>query len=668
MKSLFSTFQSWPMRQQLLCAVSLLLFPLGVLFYFNMDQVSYHIAFASKEKLGNQAQRQLLQLLRQSPETKAAIDLSSLEVGASTWVQQLHFPSDFRRQVSELEQRRRSGREAEIQAWTQSLRGWIAKVGDASHLTLDPEMDSYYLADVSSVMTAQTLDHLNRIRFFLASAGLASTSGMDWNQLAGLAAMLDEADFQRIKGDIETACVENAKSSRGASKTLCTTLKAKQAAFEARQADYMTALVETAKTRKTNPAQFELLDSSLRTALMDLSQAVSTELDSLLDQRMEYYSSYRTKVIVGTAIALVVAILILLTILGGISSALVTVTRQLERVAQKDLSVDFAEEHLVRGDEIGQLARCTKTMVQNLSEVVESLQVSSRQLIEVSSGLQHSSATMSSSTEETMNRSQSNAAAVEQMSANMGTIATATAQTSSGLDAVSASADSMAQGFARLLGASDTARKTTNDASRQSSEILTQMERLSEAASAIGQVTETIKAISSQTNLLALNASIEAARAGAAGKGFAVVAGEIKQLAEQTAAATEDIRGRVETVQAAVGQGTEEISKVSSVVEGVRDLVGQIATSIETQSTITRTITHSVSDAAQGLRDAKVRVEESSSVSSEIARDVAVVVEAARRINSESVSVEQQATGLSQLAERLNQSIASFQLKSSARK
>jgi methyl-accepting chemotaxis protein len=445
-------------------------------------------------------------------------------------------------------------------------------------------------------------------------------------------------------------------------------LKAKQAAFEARQADYMTALVETAKTRKTNPAQFELLDSSLRTALMDLSQAVSTELDSLLDQRMEYYSSYRTKVIVGTAIALVVAILILLTILGGISSALVTVTRQLERVAQKDLSVDFAEEHLVRGDEIGQLARCTKTMVQNLSEVVESLQVSSRQLIEVSSGLQHSSATMSSSTEETMNRSQSNAAAVEQMSANMGTIATATAQTSSGLDAVSASADSMAQGFARLLGASDTARKTTNDASRQSSEILTQMERLSEAASAIGQVTETIKAISSQTNLLALNASIEAARAGAAGKGFAVVAGEIKQLAEQTAAATEDIRGRVETVQAAVGQGTEEISKVSSVVEGVRDLVGQIATSIETQSTITRTITHSVSDAAQGLRDAKVRVEESSSVSSEIARDVAVVVEAARRINSESVSVEQQATGLSQLAERLNQSIASFQLKSSARK
>jgi methyl-accepting chemotaxis protein len=194
------------------------------------------------------------------------------------------------------------------------------------------------------------------------------------------------------------------------------------------------------------------------------------------------------------------------------------------------------------------------------------------------------------------------------------------------------------------------------------------MERLSEAASAIGQVTETIKAISSQTNLLALNASIEAARAGAAGKGFAVVAGEIKQLAEQTAAATEDIRGRVETVQAAVGQGTEEISKVSSVVEGVRDLVGQIATSIETQSTITRTITHSVSDAAQGLRDAKVRVEESSSVSSEIARDVAVVVEAARRINSESVSVEQQATGLSQLAERLNQSIASFQLKSSARK
>jgi methyl-accepting chemotaxis protein len=668
MKSILSSFQSWPMRQQLLCAVSLLLLPLGVLFYFNMDQVSYHIAFAGSEKLGNQSQRQMLQLLRQNPQTKAAIDMSALEAGSSDWLQQLQFPADFKRQVSELELRRRSGTEAEIQAWTQTLRGWIAKAGDSSNLTLDPEMDSYYLADVSSVVTAQTLDHLNRIRVFQSNVAQPSKSAIDWNQLAGLAAILDEADFQRIKGDIETACAENAKSSRGPSTTLCTNLKAKHAALETRQAEYMASLADLAKTKKTNPVQFELVDSSLRTALMELSQAVSVELDSLLDRRMEYYSSYRMKVIVGTAIALVVAIVILLMILGGISRALVTVTSQLERVSQKDLSVDFAEEHLARGDEIGQLARCAKTMVQNLSDVVENLQVSARQLIEVSAGLQQSSATMSSSTEETMNRSQSNAAAVEQMSANMGTIATATAQTSSGLDAVAASADSMAQGFSHLMGASDTARRTTNDASRQSSEIITQMERLSEAASAIGHVTETIKAISSQTNLLALNASIEAARAGAAGKGFAVVAGEIKQLAEQTAAATEDIRGRVETVQAAVGQGTEEISKVSSVVEGVRELVGQIATSIETQSTITRTITHSVSDAAQGLRDAKVRVEESSSVSTEIARDVAVVVQAARRINSESVSVEQQATGLSELAGRLNQAIAAFQLKTSSRK
>ena len=100
---------------------------------------------------------------------------------------------------------------------------------------------------------------------------------------------------------------------------------------------------------------------------------------------------------------------------------------------------------------------------------------------------------------------------------------------------------------------------------------------LRQAAHEIGRVTETISEISAQTNLLALNATIEAARAGTVGKGFAVVAGEIKTLAEQTRAATQDIKVRVTSVQCFADTGVGGIEQISKVIDEVRDIVSVIA-------------------------------------------------------------------------------------------
>jgi len=104
-----------------------------------------------------------------------------------------------------------------------------------------------------------------------------------------------------------------------------------------------------------------------------------------------------------------------------------------------------------------------------------------------------------------------------------------------------------------------------------------QVHQLGQAAREIGKGTETINEISSQTNLLALNATIEAARAGSAGKGFAVVANEIKQLAQQTASATEDIKKRIGGVQSSTAGGIAEIEKVTQVIHEVSDIVSSIA-------------------------------------------------------------------------------------------
>jgi methyl-accepting chemotaxis protein len=208
---------------------------------------------------------------------------------------------------------------------------------------------------------------------------------------------------------------------------------------------------------------------------------------------------------------------------------------------------------------------------------------------------------------------------------------------------------------------SEKARRITDEATRQAAKITEQINELGVAAREIGKVTETITEISSQTNLLALNATIEAARAGSAGKGFAVVATEIKALAQQTAAATEDIKARIAGVQSATAGGITEIEKISHVILEVSSIVASIAAAIEEQSTATQHIARNIAEAAVGVTDANTRVAETSQVSREIAKDIVSVDRSAREMASESDHVRSSAGALSTVAEALRVSVGRFQ-------
>jgi methyl-accepting chemotaxis protein len=126
------------------------------------------------------------------------------------------------------------------------------------------------------------------------------------------------------------------------------------------------------------------------------------------------------------------------------------------------------------------------------------------------------------------------------------------------------------------------------------------MDKLSESSRQIGDVVRLITSIAEQTNLLALNATIEAARAGDAGKGFAVVADEVKQLAQETARATEDISKRVETIQQDAVQAGEAILSVAGVITRINEFQATIASAVEEQTATTQAINAGVSLAAQG--------------------------------------------------------------------
>jgi methyl-accepting chemotaxis protein len=348
----------------------------------------------------------------------------------------------------------------------------------------------------------------------------------------------------------------------------------------------------------------------------------------------------------------------------SVAKPLAATVARLGEVARGDVSGDAPAEFLERRDEIGLLARATQAMSGNLRNIINEITVGIHVMSPASAELSASSARMSDGSREASEKAHAVAAAAEQMTANVMSVASGMEQTSTNLSTVATATEQMTSTIGEIAANSEKARRITEEATRQAACISEQMNQLGSAAQEIGKVTETITEISSQTNLLALNATIEAARAGSAGKGFAVVANEIKALAQQTAAATEDIKGRIAGVQSSTAGGIAEIGKVTQVIHEVSDIVASIAAAIEEQSLVTKNIAHNIAQASAGVGDANKRVSETSLATVEIAREIAGVDQAAGQMAEGSEQVKSNATELSRVAEQLQSATARFRLSS----
>jgi methyl-accepting chemotaxis protein len=344
----------------------------------------------------------------------------------------------------------------------------------------------------------------------------------------------------------------------------------------------------------------------------------------------------------------------------GIATPLGATVAHLDRIAQGDLAKDAPAEVQQRGDEIGTLARSLQTMTVSLRKMFQDISSGIKVLSLSSSELMVNSTQMSDGSHRASGNAHAVAAAVEQMTANVQSVASGMEQTSTNLASVASATEQMTSTIGEIAGNSEKARRITEEATRQTARIGDQMNQLGAAAQLIGKVTETITEISSQTNLLALNATIEAARAGSAGKGFAVVANEIKELAKQTAAATEDIKSRIAGVQSSASGGIAEIGKVSQIIHDVSDIVSSIAAAIEEQSTVTKDIARNIAEASTGVRDANQRVAESSVATAEIAREIVGVDQAAGQMAQGSEQVKSSAAELSRVAEQLETTMRRF--------
>ncbi|OQX20224.1 MAG: hypothetical protein BWK76_01935 [Desulfobulbaceae bacterium A2] len=313
-------------------------------------------------------------------------------------------------------------------------------------------------------------------------------------------------------------------------------------------------------------------------------------------------------------------------------------------------------------DEIGRTADSVSNFLGSLRQALAKVAEESGQLSESARQLQESSKKISRGSEAVAGQSATVAAAAEEASANTNSVAASMEQATTNLATVTSSTGEMSATISEIAANSEKARAISEQAAARAQQLSSLMHEFGQAAREIGQVTETITEISSQTNLLALNATIEAARAGEAGKGFAVVANEIKELARQTATATEDIKGKISGVQRTAGSAMADIEQISGVIGEVGSIVATIAAAIEEQAAITRDVAGNIAQASAGVEDANEQVAQTAAVSQDMAREIAGVSNAVGDIRQAGDQVLAAATDLSQLAVQLRNLVGQFKV------
>ena len=369
--------------------------------------------------------------------------------------------------------------------------------------------------------------------------------------------------------------------------------------------------------------------------------------------------------------------IIALSIIGGVAiiAALLTgiglsrsFTRPIRRVTAmlKDISEgegDLTKRlDVVSQDEIGELANYFNQFVQKLHRILQTVSQHAATLASAATELSATSTETAHSVQTLSVKTAATSAAAEKSSQSTTAMSEGMTLTAANLTSFASATEKMSATIGAIAANSEKARSIGVDAAAQAAAVTELMQQLGQAAQEIGKVSETITSISSQTNLLALNATIEAARAGAAGKGFAVVANEIKELASQTALATEDIKARINDVQRTTGNAMTDIRKITTVIGDVGHLMTSIATEIEDQSVVTKSVAGNIAQASEGVTEANNHIAQTAVVSQSMAQDLAGMAAATDEIRMGGEQVQASTTELSQLAEQLKVLVAQFRV------
>jgi methyl-accepting chemotaxis protein len=353
--------------------------------------------------------------------------------------------------------------------------------------------------------------------------------------------------------------------------------------------------------------------------------------ESTEEMNAQTHSMYWTMALTTLA-GLGVGIFVAIYLSRSISRATHSVLVQAEAIAAGDLTHEDLK--IQSQDELGDLTLAINKMSASLKSMIVAIGDNAAQVASASEELNVTSQQITANSAETSAQADVVTKAAETVSQNLQTVATGAEEMGASIKEIAKNATEAAKVATAAVKVAETTTVTVS--------------KLGESSNEIGQVIKTITSIAQQTNLLALNATIEAARAGEAGKGFAVVANEVKELAKETAKATEDISLKIEAIQADTKAAVEAIASISGVINQINDISSTIATAVEEQNATTNEMSRNVSEAAHG--------------SGEITSNMTGVAEAAQGTTRGATDTQKASQQLVETANQLRRLVEQFKI------
>ncbi len=369
-----------------------------------------------------------------------------------------------------------------------------------------------------------------------------------------------------------------------------------------------------------------------KAAIDEVLQVANQILDAQQKDASHVIASRTTiLVLIGLGIGGVVSFLgwmVASSVASGIAAILVV----LEEIASNNLAGEDVK--VTSEDELGKAGLAVNQMKESLRRVILAITENSVQVARASEELSSTSQQISANAEETSVQTKVVADATLQVSQNLQTVATGAEEMGASIREIAKNATEAACVATSAVKVAETATATVS--------------KLGDSSTEIGQVIKVITSIAQQTNLLALNATIEAARAGEAGRGFAVVANEVKELAKETAKATEDISRKIEAIQTDTKAAVSAIGTISEVIDQINGISNTIATAVEEQNATTNEMARNVSEAARG--------------SGEITNNIQGVAEAAQSTSRGAADTQKAAQQLVETSAELRTLVEKFRI------
>ena len=334
---------------------------------------------------------------------------------------------------------------------------------------------------------------------------------------------------------------------------------------------------------RTRLPAFDAAFEHLETAQEHVSDALQADVADTEAQSLAASRKAKIMVILLVLVAVGVWLGIELRAKQRLSAGVEHLEQVMRRAAEGDLSARSS----ARGN----------AMIESLGEAVNRLLGTTSTTI---TGVTETAATLTATAETLTSVSTTMAGAAEQTSAQANAVSGLTESVAGNLGTVSAASEQMTSSISEIAKNASSAAQVASDAVIAASDADQTMARLGAASETIGEVVKAITSIAEQTNLLALNATIEAARAGEAGKGFAVVANEVKELAKQTAHATEDITRRIAAIREDTRSAVDVIGRIGKIVGDISAAQTTIASAVEEQTATTAEINRNLTEAAAG--------------------------------------------------------------------